>query len=156
MVELQNGPIVPPALLRQRQDGLVVDGVDDLPDPPGGGGGLGEHDEHPVEAHDALEDHGEIGEEGQDHAGLGLPRVHTLGAQQHHQHQPHVQAQLHGGSGDGHDDAGLQVIPCQVLVGLVEAALLIVLLGQGFDHPDAGDVLRMTRTTVSSRRWTRS
>ena len=95
----------------------------------GGGVGLGHEHEDAVDAHGAVEDHVEIGEEGQNHARLGDTAVDPACADDHHQRQPHVQEEGHDGAGQGHDDAGLFLIVGQLFVGDGEPRCLVRLLG---------------------------
>ena len=103
--------------------------------------GLTGEDEHTVEGHDAVDDHGEVGQEGQNDTGLHLTSVDAVSAQHHNQHQTHVQAHLHSGAGDGHDDTGLQIALGHAAVALLKARFLIAALAQGLHHADAGDIL---------------
>lgn len=107
----------------------------------GRGSGLAEHHKDAVDAHDALDDQVEVGEEGQNDAGLDLTAVDPVGAHPDHQGESQIEAHLHQRPRHGHDGTGLDVGAGHIVVALGEAALLIVGLGEGFHHADAGDVL---------------
>ena len=127
-------------LLRQ-QDKLIRLQGKHLLDAVGGGRGLAEHDENPVDAHDALDDHVEVRQKGQNHAGLDGPGVDPPGAHPDHQGEAQVQAHLHQGAGNGHDGAGPDIGPGHSVVLPGKVLLLIGRLAQGLDDADAGDVL---------------
>ena len=125
--------------LRQHRQALL--GLQDAVNPVTGGRGLADHDEHPVHCHDALQNHIEIGQKGQNHAGLHHTAVDPHGTQPDYGHQTAVQAQLHDGSRQGHEGAHMNVVVRHGGVGFMETILLIFRFGKGFHHPNAGDVL---------------
>ena len=86
---------------------------------------LGEHQEHAVQPHHAHQDHIEVGQKGQNDAGLCRTRVHAFRADKNDQRQPDVQKQRHHRSRQRHDDARLDVPPGRGIVGPAESAHLI-------------------------------
>ena len=126
------------SLFRQNQQ--ILRGIQHLTDPVGGGGGLADHHEHPVDGHDALQNHIEVGQKCQNHAGLHDTAVDPDGTYIHNQCQTDVQAQLHEGAGEGHKCAGFHIAFGHGLVVAQKPPLFVFGFGQGLHHPDAGDV----------------
>ena len=127
--------------LRGRHRRQLLRQVDDLADAVGGCVGLRHHHENTVQAHDAHQDHIEIGQECKDDPGFRLAAVHALCANQHHQRQPDVQEQRHDRPGQAHDDAGLDLLAGHAGICFPETLFLVRFLAQRFDDTDAGDAL---------------
>ena len=110
-------------------------------DAVGRGAGFAHGHEDPGQTHDAHGNHIKVGEECQDDPRFHSTVVHPSGPQQYDQSQTDIQAELEEGSRDGHDRAGGDVRLGHVLVGVGKTLLFIFRFGEGFHHPDAGDVL---------------
>ena len=129
-------------LLRDRR--LIGDGGHFLQyfhDSSGAGHGPGHHHEHHGHHHQRDHDLGDIGEVGQELAGLQRALVDHVAAEPHDSDDGAVDDEHHHRHVDDHHAEGLLGCSTQVIVALGELLPLVVLLYEGLHHPDAGEVL---------------
>ena len=112
-----------------------------LHDPAGAGHGPAHHHEHHGHHHQRHHDLGDIGEVGQQLAGLQSPGIDHLAAEPHDGDDGAVDDEHHHGHIDDHHAEGLLGGILQIQVALGKLFPLMVLTDEGLDHPDTGQIL---------------
>ncbi len=116
-------------------------GAEHLLDAFGADLGARHHHEHEGGHHDAHQDLQQVGEERGECADLHVAAVDPVGAEPQDGDAGDVDDQHHAREQVGHQLADLQRDAGEVLVGVGEPVLLVVVLDEGADDPDAGDLL---------------